>query len=115
MDRQLRYSWVFNSGTGVGGGDEGALGRTDEEIFGREIGRTLTQINRTVLAGTPVRTRVDLELHGRRAKFELTVQPQRDAHGVVVGLAGVAYDVTPRARDGVERMDAVSSAVEGLR
>jgi PAS domain S-box-containing protein len=108
MDRQLRYSWLFNSGTGVGG-DEGALGRTDEEIFGGEIGRTLTQINRTVLAGTPVRSGVDLELHGRRAKFELTVQPQRDAHGEVVGLAGVAYEVTPRARDGVERMDTVST------
>ncbi|HXD58195.1 MAG TPA: histidine kinase [Thermoleophilaceae bacterium] len=98
MDRGLRYTWVLNNQVG-GSREDGVIGRTDEELFGREVGRELSRINRRALGGIPVRARVELELAGGPTTVELSVAPLF-ADGRVVGLAGVAYDLTDRARDG---------------
>jgi signal transduction histidine kinase len=94
MDRALRYTWVLNNQVGVEG-DEGVIGRTDEELFGRDVGRELSRVNRRALAGLAVRARVELELASGPATVELSVAPLR-LEGRVVGVAGVAYDLTQR-------------------
>jgi PAS domain S-box-containing protein len=102
MDRDLRYTWVFNGETGIHG-DEGAVGRTDAEIFGREVGHTLTRVNSAALAGAPIQTEVEVDLPHGPTIFELSVEPLRDEDGRVVGVAGAAYDVSLRGRD--KRLD----------
>jgi PAS domain-containing protein len=99
MDRDLRYTWVFSSQSGIYG-DEAPLGKTDEEIFGRDVGRTLTHINREALAGESVVREVDLDLPNGPATFELTAQPLRDQSGEVIGVAGTAYELALDGRDG---------------
>jgi PAS domain-containing protein len=95
MDRSLRYTWVLNNQVGLDG-DVGVIGRTDEELFGREVGRELSRVNRRALSGLRVRARVDLELADGPATVELSVAPLR-LDGRVVGVAGLAYDVTERS------------------
>jgi PAS domain-containing protein len=94
MDRSLRYTWVLNNQVGLDGDDE-VIGRTDEELFGHDVGRELSRINRRALSGVRVRARVDLELAAGPATVDLSVAPLR-LDGRVVGVAGVAYDLTER-------------------
>jgi signal transduction histidine kinase len=96
MDRGLRYTWVLNNQVD-GPGEDGVIGRTDEELFGREVGRELSRINRRALGGIPVRARVELELESGPTTVDLNVAPLH-SNGRVVGVAGVAYDLTDRAR-----------------
>jgi signal transduction histidine kinase len=98
MDRDLRYTWVFSSQSGIYG-HKGPLGKTDEELFGTDVGRTLTRVNREALAGQPVAREVELDLPDGPGSFELTVQPLRDESGQVIGVAGVAYELAPDGRN----------------
>jgi signal transduction histidine kinase len=95
MDRALRYTWVLNPQAGLNGGS--VIGRTDEELFGREVGRELSRVNRRALSGIPVRARVEFDLESGTAAAEMSVAPLR-FEGRVVGVAGVAYDLTDRER-----------------
>jgi PAS domain-containing protein len=93
MDRDLRYTWALNNRVGRDR-NEGVVGRTDEELFGREVARELSRINRRALTGTRVRAQVELELSGRHVSVDLAVAPLRRDDGRVVGVAGVAYELT---------------------
>jgi hypothetical protein len=95
MDRNLRYTWVCNSEVGFVG-DDRVIGLTDQEIFGPGVARQLTRINRRALAGMPVLTELELELARGRSTFEFAVGPLKTAGGQVVGIAGVACEITPR-------------------
>jgi PAS domain-containing protein len=97
MDRSLRYTWVLNNQVGLEG-DDAVIGRTDEELFGREVGKELSRINRRAMGGVHVRARVDLELADGPATVELSVSPLR-LDGRVIGVAGVAYDLTEHAQE----------------
>ncbi len=93
MDRELRYTWVFNGQSDIHG-DRAPVGKTDDQIFGREVGRRLTRINREALAGRAMFAEVELDLPEGPATFELTVQPVWDDDGNVVGVAGAAYETS---------------------
>jgi signal transduction histidine kinase len=97
MDLDLRYTWVFNDRVGLRG-DERAIGRADEELFGRVVARPLTRLNRRALAGQRARGVVEVNFPEGRYTFDITVEPLRDEDGRVVGLAGASYDITPRGR-----------------
>jgi len=109
MDRTLRYTWVLNNQVGDPG-EDGVIGRTDEELFGREVGRELSRINRRALGGLPVRARVQLDLASGPATVDLSVAPLH-SNGRVVGVAGVAYDLTDRAR--TRRLEPAAAPVAG--
>ena len=49
------------------------------------------------LLGETIVAAVDLEVDGRRAQYEVKVQPVRDAAGTVTGICAIARDVTRRA------------------
>ena len=97
MDLNLRYTWVFNDRVGLRG-DERAIGRTDEELFGRVVARPLTRLNRRALGGQRAHGQVEVDFPDGRSNFDITVEPLRDQDGRVIGIAGASYDITPRAR-----------------
>lgn len=97
QDRGLRYTWVHNPQFGLTA--EGMRGHTDLEIFPPEDGARLTEIKTRVLqTGFGVREVVRMLSEGTAYYYDLTVQPLRNAVGEVIGLNGVAVDVTDRQR-----------------
>ncbi len=98
MDRELRYTWGINNQIGDADDIHG-LGRTNEELFGAEAARPLTRICRRALAGGAARSEIELALPEGTFTFDLTVRPLRDDGGAVIGVAGAAYNLTPRASE----------------
>jgi PAS domain S-box-containing protein len=97
LDRDLRYTWVFNNWVGMAG-DQSAIGKTDAELFDVDAGRRLSSINRHVLrTGERVHTEIALELARGPATFDLAVEPLWDPDGKVRGVAGTAYELSERA------------------
>jgi PAS domain S-box-containing protein len=96
LDRDLRYTWLFNNQVGLAG-DQSAIGKTDKEIFGADAGRRLSSIYRRVLATEEgVHTEIVLELARGPATFDLAVEPLREPDGNVRGVAGTAYELLDR-------------------
>ena len=97
MDRGLRYTWGFNDQIGDEDDFDG-LGTTNEELFGPEAGRPLDAICRRALAGARCPQR-DRARAARAASSPSTSPSGRCAmtSGAVIGVAGAAYNLTPRA------------------
>ncbi|MGS1001116.1 helix-turn-helix domain-containing protein [Burkholderia glumae] len=74
----------------------GLYGKTTEQVFPRRFGRSyLEQDMAAIHAGQPLADQLELHLYpGRQPGWCLTTkQPLRDAHGRVVGLAGISRDL----------------------
>jgi len=94
QDRELRYTWI-NSPV-LGWALEGYRGQTDAEIVGGEEGARLMAIKQSVLlSGIGTRTETTVTFQGETHYFDLTVEPLRDALGVIVGVICSAVDITP--------------------
>jgi PAS domain S-box-containing protein len=92
QDADLRYVWIYNP---VHHTREEMIGRTDEELFG-EHGRTLTALKQRVMKSrVPARQETPLDISGTERFFDLTIEPLL-AGNTVVGVRGVAVDVTDR-------------------
>ena len=76
------------------------LGRTDEELFPAAMAEMLRNGDRATLrSGAPVTTEEWLDLADRTPVLLETIKaPVRDATGTVLGLIGIARDVTVRHR-----------------
>ncbi|HET7480427.1 MAG TPA: PAS domain S-box protein [Rubrobacteraceae bacterium] len=97
QDRDLRYTWVHNPQLGLSA--EEMRGRTDLELLSSEDGALLTEIKtRALQTASGVREVVRMVSEGTAYYYDLTVEPLRNAVGEVVGLNGVAVDVTDRQR-----------------
>jgi PAS domain S-box-containing protein len=93
QDRELRYTWAVNPS--LGETSQNILGRTDEEIVGRENAAQVSAVKRSVLeTGQARREEVVLIHNGRTGHFDLVVEPLCDESGAVVGITGGAYDIT---------------------
>jgi PAS domain S-box-containing protein len=98
QDADLRFGFIYNPplGTSV----EDFIGRTDAEIFREEELRRLDPPKRRVLeTGERESFEVDLQLGGARRFYEITVDANRDDDGRILGLVGIALDLTDRKRD----------------
>jgi PAS domain S-box-containing protein len=97
QDRDLRYTWMYNPLPGYDPSD--VIGLTDADIFRPEEAALLTELKRGVMeSGVGVRRQVVVTLDGRRLHFDLSVEPLRDAGGMVTGVTCAAVDVTERQR-----------------
>ena len=98
QDLALRYTWIHNPALGYAA--QQVLGRRDSEIMDRaEDAQRTEAVKRQVLAtGVPQRTEVLVVHQGEERFFDLSVQPQRDAAGAVIGVACAAVDITERKR-----------------
>jgi PAS domain S-box-containing protein len=106
QDHALRYTWI-NSPV-LAWAVQGYLGQTDEEVVGGEEGARLMAIKQGVLqSGIGTRTEATATFQGETHYFDLTVEPLRDALGVIVGVTCSATDITPlkQALAELERLD----------
>lgn len=101
QDYELRYTWI-NSPV-LGWAVEDYVGHTDAETVGRQEGDRLTAIKQGVLrSGIGTRTETTITFQGETHYYDLTVEPLRDAHGVVAGVTCAAVDITPVKQAAVE-------------
>jgi PAS domain S-box-containing protein len=93
QDRDLRYTWVYNVQEGWTEGD--CLGKTDEQIFGPEVGAQMAAIKQPVLeTGKGTRKEFSLNARGKTYYYDLTVEPLLDAAGSVTGVNCACVDIT---------------------
>jgi signal transduction histidine kinase len=91
-DRELRVVWDLGAGFPE---SPGPMGKTVAELFAESPDRDrVLQACRRALAGDPSKLEID---DGKDAAF-LQLEPFRDRAGNVVGVLGLAYDITERVR-----------------
>jgi len=98
-DRARRYTHV-NPATEpyLGFSPSELVGRTYDELFGEEAGAAVRQADTRVLAGEPIEEEITIPGVGIPTTFHVSKAPLRDDSGDVVGLCGIARDVTERVR-----------------
>jgi PAS domain S-box-containing protein len=95
QDRHLRYTWIANPT--LGAAPEELIGRSDEEILGRQAARPLAAIKRRVLrSGRGEHREVRVTRGDHTGCFDLIVEPERNADGRISGLVCAAADITQR-------------------
>ncbi len=93
QDRDLRYTWVYNLQEGWSESDY--LGKTDEEIFGPEVGARMTAMKRPVLeTGGSSRQEFTLTAQGKTYYCDITIEPLLDAVGGIIGVNCACVDIT---------------------
>jgi two-component system, sensor histidine kinase len=101
QDHELRYTWIISPV--LGWAVEDYVGHTDGEIVGGEEGARLTAIKQAVLrSGIGLRTETTVTFQAETHYYDLTVEPLRDAHGVIAGVTCSAVDITPLKQAAVE-------------
>jgi PAS domain S-box-containing protein len=98
-DKNLRYLMV-NSVVErlLGRSREDLIGRPDGELFDPDVAQRLEKSDRRVLAGETVEDELAISVQGTSRFFHVKKTPVRGADGSVVGLCGVARDVTEKKR-----------------
>lgn len=93
QDRDLRYTWAYNSQLSLSAGEK--LGMTVTDLFEPAEAARITRVRRGVLAsGVGVRDEVRVGEEGKERYFNTTIEPLFDAEGTVIGLTGASMDVT---------------------
>lgn len=94
QDQDLRYTWVLNPQLGLSHSD--MVGKTDQDIVGRDEAEALTKVKREVMrSGKPVKYSTSLEsIHGNREIFDGVYVPKFDGDGKIVGIIGYFRNVT---------------------
>ncbi len=72
------------------------LGRTDEDLFGEETGKHTREVSARVLRGQSVEVELSRMIRGEWTTFHETRAPLRDSSGTVIGVCGIARDITER-------------------
>lgn len=75
---------------------EDLLGKTDTEIFGATAGEHIEAVDAQVLQGTVVEEEDTKPVNGVMRTFHVIKVPIRDEAGEIVGLCGIARDITDR-------------------
>ncbi len=81
---------------------EAILGRTDNELLGDDFGKGSEKIDREVLLGNVVEEEINVAVDGESRTFDRIMVPLRNKGGEVVGICGIARDITERKRAEVE-------------
>ncbi len=93
QDRDLRYTWVYNSQLPLPGSKK--LGKTAAELYEPEEAARIMEVRKRVLeTGVGVRDQIQITLNGRRQYLNTTIEPVLDSTGKVIGLTGASMDVT---------------------
>ena len=96
QDRDLRYCWVFPQHPEF---PDHNIGKTDDELLPPGEGQGLTALKRRVLeTGVGCREEITVTLPTEARSYDLTVKPRFDSSGAIIGVSGVAVDITERKR-----------------
>jgi PAS domain S-box-containing protein len=91
QDRDLHYTWRYNSTLRVGE----KLERTLDELLETAEAASDNKVRRQVLeTGMSARTEMQIAFGGRNHYYDVSIEPDVDAAGAVIGLTGVRIDVT---------------------
>jgi PAS domain S-box-containing protein len=97
QDKDLRYTWVFPSHPEFASDN---IGKTDLELLPAAEGERLSDLKRSVLAtGSGVRSEITVTLPNDVHTYDLVIEPRHDADGNIIGIGGVAVDVSERKRN----------------
>ena len=98
QDCDLRYTWIH--GPALGYGVTEIIGKMDRDLFENpEDSARLEAIKRRVIeTGEGTREEVGIRHKGEIFFYDLTVDPLRDARGIMVGVTCAAVDVTLHKR-----------------
>ena len=95
QDLDLKYTWVYNAPSGFD--PEEIICRTDAELWPPEQAARLQALKRPALEnGASGRGEVILHAGQDTHVFDMTVEPQRDAAGHIIGITSVAVDISDR-------------------
>jgi PAS domain S-box-containing protein len=98
-DRDLRYIQVNPAMERLFGATaEELIGKTDEDLFGAEVGAEVMAMDRQVLRGQVISQEHAKPVQGVAHTFHVIKVPMRDSAGEIVGLCGIARDITARKR-----------------
>ena len=98
-DRHRTYTHVNPAMAGMFGLDASEIiGRKDEDIYGEETGKHIKQVDLRVLGGESIEEEYSVRIHGKPLTFNSILTPLRDAQGSIIGVYGIARDVTDRKR-----------------
>jgi PAS domain S-box-containing protein len=96
-DRSLKYKQVNPTMERLFGLPAAKLiGRTDEDLFGEEVGSHIREEDTRVLGGEIVEQEHTKPVKGVQKSFHVIKVPLRDSSGEIVGLCGIARDITER-------------------
>jgi PAS domain S-box-containing protein len=91
QDRDLRYTWSYNSHLRTGKN----LERTLDELLETAEAASDTKVRRQVMqTGVAARAEMQISFGGRKHYFDTTIEPVLDTAGTVIGLTGVRVDIT---------------------
>lgn len=95
------------------------VGKTDEELFGKEAAKPIQEVDSCVLEGEIVEKEQTIPVKGVSTTFHLTRIPLRDESGEVAGLWGVARDMSETKRlerqfQAAQRMESVGTLAGGI-
>jgi two-component system cell cycle sensor histidine kinase/response regulator CckA len=99
-DLEVRYLMINSAGAGfVGMAVEEIVGKTDRELFDSKTARLVMEADNRVMAQGVTQTFEERAMSNGAGRLYLSTKgPYRDAQGEVVGLLGVARDITEQKR-----------------
>jgi PAS domain S-box-containing protein len=93
QDRDLRYTWMYNSQLGLPGSESGEA--SPEELFEPEDATQIAKARRRVMeTGTGERSEIRIQYNGKTHYFDTTVEPMVNAAGEITGITGASTDIT---------------------
>jgi PAS domain S-box-containing protein len=96
-DRQLKYTMVNPAKEKLLNRKASEIvGRTSEEIFGKEIGKHIREIDLRVLDGQTIEEERVRPINGVPLTFHDIRVPLRDSSGEIVGVCGISRNITDR-------------------
>ncbi len=96
QDLALRYVWLYPQHPEFPSRN---IGKTDAELLPAEEGERLTQLKQQVLQmGLGIRQEVRVTLPAGVWWYDLLIEPRRNVEGTIIGVAGIALDITERKR-----------------
>ena len=114
-DHKLRLMWSRPSYTSMVGFDiEPDLGTTVYELFGGNDEHPSIQAHRAALEGEARNFEVWVEVRGEPRLLRAHVEPLRDASQAILGVVGVALDLTERVRAEQDRERLIEELQDAL-
>ncbi|MHB9029371.1 MAG: PAS domain-containing protein [Candidatus Latescibacterota bacterium] len=97
QDGSLRYTWGYSSNPKLSA--ESFLGHTDRDIYPAEEADQMTAVkHRVIQTGQPEHAELEATTPGGKIWLDITIAPLRNNEGQIVGVTGVALDITDRKR-----------------
>jgi PAS domain S-box-containing protein len=72
------------------------IGKTDDDLFGKEAGEHVREMDLRVLAGETIEEEHTKPVNGVSHTFHVIKSPLRESDGEITGLCGIARDITER-------------------